>query len=720
MNPRIIVFFSTKGGVGTTLLSANIGVALSQEGKKTLLVDFDLGAPLSMAKMINAKPKYSLFDAASAWDKIDKGRVSAEQFIGNYSSNLDFLTAITKIRQIPHIRPELIDLLFKKITPNYDFIVLDAGKDFSDNLIKILDNANLLLQVVTPDILSVYQTEWALDTLQTLHFPLEMIKIILNRSESKGGVSWQEVKVVLPCDIIGRIPSEGKAVGLSLNKGVPVVVDNPKCKFSQDIKTVARTLIDTPGLYISDKRLADLRVRDRVGVSSGDFWVKEGLVEPLGEGEFEEEDEIITLKRKVHSKLIERMDLKQLTKEITRRDFEKTKELREKAEKIITNLLTEESGGSLSSFEVRKKLTREIVDEAFGLGPLEDLINDPEITEIMVNNKDQVFVEKDGRIRLTTKKFTSDDQVRVVIERIIAPLGRRIDESVPMVDARLPDGSRVNAIIPPLSLRGPSLTIRKFARKKFTMQDLIERFGSISEPMAHFLQAAVEARKNMLISGGTGSGKTTFLNILSAVIPEAERILTIEDAAELKLRQSHWIRLESRPPNIEGKGEITTKDLFRNSLRMRPDRIIVGEVRGREVLDMLQAMNTGHDGSLSTIHANSTRDVLIRLDSMILMAGIELPIRAIREMIASALDLIVHTARLSDGSRKVVQISEVAGMLDETHIKLQDIFIFKQVGVDEQKRVKGNFSATGYIPSFYDEMIARGLNVPKEIFTPRQ
>jgi len=382
--------------------------------------------------------------------------------------------------------------------------------------------------------------------------------------------------------------------------------------------------------------------------------------------------------------------------------------------------LTEESGGSLSSFEVRKKLTREIVDEAFGLGPLEDLINDPEITEIMVNNKDQVFVEKDGRIRLTTKKFTSDDQVRVVIERIIAPLGRRIDESVPMVDARLPDGSRVNAIIPPLSLRGPSLTIRKFARKKFTMQDLIERFGSISEPMAHFLQAAVEARKNMLISGGTGSGKTTFLNILSAVIPEAERILTIEDAAELKLRQSHWIRLESRPPNIEGKGEITTKDLFRNSLRMRPDRIIVGEVRGREVLDMLQAMNTGHDGSLSTIHANSTRDVLIRLDSMILMAGIELPIRAIREMIASALDLIVHTARLSDGSRKVVQISEVAGMLDETHIKLQDIFIFKQVGVDEQKRVKGNFSATGYIPSFYDEMIARGLNVPKEIFTPRQ
>jgi len=370
--------------------------------------------------------------------------------------------------------------------------------------------------------------------------------------------------------------------------------------------------------------------------------------------------------------------------------------------------------------EVRRKLIKEIIDEALGLGPLEDLIKDPQITEIMVNNKDQIYIERNGKLELTSKRFTSDEQVRVVIERILAPLGRRVDESSPYVDGRLPDGSRVNAIISPLSLTGPTLTIRKFAKQRFTISDLIERFGSITPDMARFLEAAVKSRKNILVSGGTGSGKTTFLNILSEFIPDGERIITIEDSAELKLHHQHWIRLEARPPNIEGKGEVTIRDLFRNTLRMRPDRIIVGEVRGREVLDMLQAMNTGHDGSISTIHANSTHDVLVRLDSMILMSGIELPIRAIREMIASALDLIVHTARLSDGSRKVIQITEVAGMLDETHINLQDIFVFRQTGVDKEGRVKGYFTSLGYIPTFYEEMCARGFTLPREMFIPKE
>jgi pilus assembly protein CpaF len=297
-------------------------------------------------------------------------------------------------------------------------------------------------------------------------------------------------------------------------------------------------------------------------------------------------------------------------------------------------------------------------------------------------------------------------------------LGRRIDESVPYVDARLKDGSRVNAIIPPLSLSGPTITIRKFSRKRLEMRELIRDFGSLSEDMGSFLKASVESRKNILVSGGTGSGKTTFLNILSSYLPGDERIVTIEDSAELQLHQNHWIRLESRPPNIEGKGAITIRELFRNTLRMRPDRIVVGECRGQEVLDMLQAMNTGHDGSMTTIHANSPRDVLIRLDSMILMSGVELPLRAIREMISSAIDLIVHTARLSDGSRKITRITEIAGMIDETHVNLQDIFNFRQTGVDKEQKVLGDFVPLGNIPTYYDEMKSRGIELPRDMFIP--
>ncbi|MFA6358490.1 MAG: CpaF family protein, partial [Candidatus Omnitrophota bacterium] len=352
-----------------------------------------------------------------------------------------------------------------------------------------------------------------------------------------------------------------------------------------------------------------------------------------------------------------------------------------------------------------------------GLGVLEDLLADPDITDIMVNNKDEVYIERHGKIELTSKKFLSNEQVRTIIERIIAPIGRRIDESVPMVDARLADGSRVNAIISPLSLTGPTLTIRKFRKERYKTADLLN-LGALGPGMADFIKACVLCRKNIIVSGGTGSGKTTVLNALSEYIPAGERIITLEDAAELKLNQQHWIRLESRPPNIEGKGGLTIRDLFRNTLRMRPDRILVGECRGTESLDMLQAMNTGHDGSMTTIHANSTVDVLSRLDSMILMSGIELPARAIREMVASAVDLIVHTTRLSDGSRKIMSIAEIAGMKDDMHINLNEIFVFKQTGIDAQGKVQGYFTATGYKPSFMDEIRVRGISISDDIFIP--
>jgi Flp pilus assembly CpaF family ATPase len=578
----------------------------------------------------------------------------------------------------------------------------------------------LINLILTPDILSVYQTQWLMDTLQSVGFPLTMTKVILNRAESKGSITWQEIKALLPTEIIALIPSDGKAVGIAVNRGIPLVIDNIQCRFSQAVQKLVKDLIERKDIYISHKVLSEVRISKEPFEGEEAFWQRVGVMERMEKTMLlEEEDQIIKFKRKVHEQLIEELDLKRVQIEMYAASAEKMNELRAKAEKIVSNVITKEAGGFISSTEIRRKITKEIVEEALGLGPLEDLLKDPVVTEIMVNNKDQVYVEKFGKLELTPRKFTSNEQVRIVIERILAPLGRRIDESVPYVDARLPDGSRVNAIISPLSLTGPTLTIRKFAKQRWTIDDLINRFASLTPDMSLFLQAAVASRKNILVSGGTGSGKTTFLNILSEFIPETERIVTIEDAAELKLHQTHWVRLESRPPNIEGKGEITIRDLFRNTLRMRPDRIIVGEVRSREVLDMLQAMNTGHDGSMSTIHANSTHDVLIRLDSMILMSGVELPIRAIREQVASAIHIIVQTARLSDGSRKVTAITEVVGMLDETHVNLQDMFVYRQTGVDKEKNVIGYFTPLGYIPTFYDEIRARGIDLSREIFVPK-
>ncbi|TIH10251.1 ATPase, T2SS/T4P/T4SS family [Pseudomonas leptonychotis] len=366
---------------------------------------------------------------------------------------------------------------------------------------------------------------------------------------------------------------------------------------------------------------------------------------------------------------------------------------------------------------VKTEVLRKIVlDEAVGLGPLEDLLADRSVSEIMVNAHDDIYVERSGRLEKTPINFSSNAAVLSIIERIISPLGRRIDESSPMVDARLKDGSRVNAIIPPLALRGPCLTIRKFSEKKLTTDDLLT-YGSINEPMVEFLRTAVEQRMNIVVSGGTGSGKTTLLNILSNFIPIEERVVTIEDAAELKLVQPHVVSLEARPSNMEGKGQVTIRDLVRNCLRMRPDRIVVGECRGGEALDMLQAMNTGHDGSLTTGHANTPRDMMRRLEVMVLMAGMDLPVQAIREQIASAVQIVVQQTRFGDGSRRITSITEITGM-EQSTILLNEIFNYQQQGFDENGRVKGFYQATGQVPEFYEALSSRGINVNMDIFRP--
>jgi pilus assembly protein CpaF len=362
----------------------------------------------------------------------------------------------------------------------------------------------------------------------------------------------------------------------------------------------------------------------------------------------------------------------------------------------------------------REQLVAEIVDQALGYGPIERLLEDPAVTEIMVTGLDGVYVERDGTIELTDARFFSEDHLLRVIDRIVAPVGRRIDEASPMVDARLPDGSRVNAIIPPLAIDGPQLTIRKFTGNYFSLTDLVH-LGTLTDQLGAFLGACVLGRMNILISGGTGSGKTTLLNVLSAMIPENERVVTIEDAAELRLNQRHVVRLESRPPNIEGKGEVRARDLVRNALRMRPDRIVVGEVRGSEALDMLQAMNTGHDGSLSTLHANSPRDALARVETMVLMAGIDLPVRAIREQTASAIDLLVHVTRGRDGVRRVVRVSAVDGMEGDT-ITLTDVFTFDITGSRPDGGVIGTLRSTGIRPKLAERLTDSGITLPADLF----
>ncbi|MBS3796824.1 ATPase, T2SS/T4P/T4SS family [Pseudoalteromonas sp. BDTF-M6] len=413
-----------------------------------------------------------------------------------------------------------------------------------------------------------------------------------------------------------------------------------------------------------------------------------------------------TWRKQVHKELIKQIDLRRVNVSEMSDD-----ELRTQSKGLIDAIIDK---FDLPATISKESLSKEVLDETIGLGPLERLVADPDVSEIMVNSHDEIFFEKAGKLYLSDIAFTDDQAVLGAIERIVTPLGRRIDEGQPMVDARLKDGSRVNAIIPPLALKGPCITIRKFMSNKLEAEDLV-RFGSLSPDMVRFLEMAVVNKRNVVISGGTGSGKTTLLNVLSNFIPDDERIITVEDAAELKLYQPNLVSLEARPPNQEGKGAIEIRDLVKNCLRMRPDRIVVGECRGGEALDMLQAMNTGHDGSLTTAHANTPRDCISRLEVMVMMAGMDLPIQAIREQIGSAVNMIVQQSRFSDGSRRVTSICEITGVESNT-IQLSEIFKFKQTGYSESGKVLGDYVATGMIPEFYEKLREQGMDVDLGIF----
>ncbi len=721
MDCKIITIFSSKGGVGKTFATVNLAAAMSLTGKKVLLIDLDFQASQDMARMLNLSPRNCIADVIGQLEGNDDPN-AVKSFVTTHSCGIDFLPAIKNAQQISLVTPDNIKLFFKKAITAYDYIFVDAGKSFSENLIAVLDYSNLILLIATPDILAVYQIKWCLEVLQNLQYPLKMVKLILNRSESRGSVAWQEVRSALPCEIFSHIPSDGKTVGIALNQGIPCVVDSPRSKVTEAfVKTISMLIKEA--IFVKPADTETLRTTE--GLEQPDkFWQKFGVTTgvPSGPGPdagyTTEESEIFALKQKIHEKLVERLNLDGITID-TLSDPSAALKVKKSSEEIVGNLLLEESGGTIGSHDERTRLVKDIVNEALGLGPLEEFLADPEVTDIMANNKDTIYVEKSGKLVFTNRKFISNDKMRAIIDRIIAPLGRRIDESTPMVDARLPDGSRVNAIIPPLSLNGPMITIRKFAHEKLESTDLLEKYKSLTVDMRDFIKACVLTRKNIIVSGGTGAGKTTLLNVISEFIPDEERILTIEDAAELRLKKSHWGRLETRPPNVEGRGAVTIRDLFVNSLRMRPDRILIGECRGGEVLDMLQAMNTGHDGSMTTLHANSTRDAITRLHSLILLSGVELPVRAINEMISSAIQIVVHVNRMSDGTRKITGITETLGLDKEFQLELADVFVYKQAGIGEGGVVLGDYQTTGYIPKCYDDFITRGLQMDKNIFNKK-
>ena len=586
----------------------------------------------------------------------------------------------------------------KMVTNIFPMTVIDAGSNLSDLALKALEYSSAIFMVTSTDILAVNQSRRMFSELKTMLFPPEMIQVLLNQYQKGHPVTPEVVGKQIGAAVFAAIPKDDQTCVGALSKRKPAIVIAKNSAFSKGVVDLARKLIQKNVFKTLSKlnRPEIKKIKKELKIEGGK---KPG------------HDPWSLLKGRVHKALIDEIELKD-----SANDDESSKIIiREKTKKVIVDILAkEDTKGIINKREEMNQIVKEVLDEALGLGPLEDLLADRDVSEVMVNGPHMIYYEKEGKIKLSEIKFTNDRQVLNVIERIVHPVGRRIDEKTPYVDARLPDGSRVHAIVPPSAIDGCTITIRKFPEERLTYKDLIN-FGSLTQEMADFLRIAIEAHRNTVVSGGTGSGKTTLINMLGSFIPSNERIITCEDSAELSLPQDHVVRLETRPPTLEGDGEIDIRLLVKQTLRMRPDRIIVGECRGGEALDMLQAMNTGHDGSMTTVHSNTPRDCISRLETLVQYAGAGLSPKAIKQMIASAIHLIVQQSRLDDGARKVMNITEVQGLQGDT-ITLQDVFYFKQES-REKGKIKGKFYASGLMPKFIEVLAQKGYNIPKGIFT---
>jgi septum site-determining protein MinD len=697
---HIISIIGGKGGLGKSQFAANLAFAYAIEGKvKTLLLDFDQKASGDQDFITGMKGKKNLRELADFKGAIDPNSIM--QFV-NMNQNVYYIGMPNDPTAANGIEVEALGRTLKAVTNIYPVTIIDAGNELTPLAIKALEFSTLIFVVVTPDILALNQTKRLYSDLITMMFPKDMIQFIINQAQQGHPVTNDVIAKTLGKPAFSAIPRDDQNCTLALNQKKPVMLVARGSAFAKGVIDTVRRLNEKSIL----KTLEKLNKPSDVGAKKSDEANKEGGSVRGGKSPWTE------LKSRIHRALVDEMDLKKADDNDPKAQII----LKEQTKKVVVELLGKEDTKSvLGSREDMNQIVKEILDEALGLGPLEDLLRDKTVSEVMVVGPHKIYYEQSGKIKLSDVTFTNDRQVLNVIERIVAPIGRRIDEKTPYVDARLKDGSRVHAIIPPSSIDGCTITIRKFPEKRLTYKDLV-KYGSMTESMADFLRIAVEAHRNIIVSGGTGSGKTTLINVLGGFIQSNERIITCEDSAELNFPQEHIVRLETRPPSLEGDGAIDIRCLVKQTLRMRPDRIVVGECRGGETLDMLQAMGTGHDGSMTTVHSNNPRECIGRLETLVQYAGTSISARAIKEMIASAVHMIIQQSRLDDGSRRVMYITELGGLQGDTVI-LQDIFLFVQKEIDKSGNIIGEFQATGFIPKFIEVLERKGYNVPRGIFS---
>lgn len=713
MPGHIIAVVGGKGGVGKSVFAANLCLAYLMElRQRPLLIDLDMSSLGDQNLIFGSKSPKNIVEIS----KMQGGALDLKTLsplMANIPSGLSFISAPTDAAQAGDLDLDGLGKLYKAVLNIFPFIVVDCGSSLDAAALKTFESATAIFVVTTQDLIVVNQTKRVLSKIQDHLFPADMVQVVLNRFHQTAIVQPPMIAQNLNKQIFGAVPEDAQTCGGSLARGQPFVVAAPQTPITRAYHDLIRKVQQTNLLVKLSALKKPTGVAAKViplnSASPGGGAHSSSVPQST-----KAVDAWTALKLRIHKALVETMDLKK--QNIDTSDAKQKEALREKTKKAILDVLTrEDTSGVLQSREQSAQIVKEVLDEALGLGPLEDLLSDDTVTEIMVNARDQIYIEKSGKPQLSATFFTSEQQMFNIVERIVTPLGRRCDEKTPYVDARLPDGSRVHVIIPPLALRGPTITIRKFPKKRVGVKELLA-WGSMTEEIADFLRMCVEGKLNVIVSGGTGSGKTTLLNTLSNFIPSTERIITVEDSAELQLGQEHVVRLETRPKNIEGEGEVSIRDLIKCCLRMRPDRIVVGECRGGEALDMLQAMNTGHDGSLTTIHANNPRDCIARLETLVMMSGVSMPLKAIREQIAAAVHLIIQQTRLSDGSRKITYITEVAGIQGDV-VSLQDIFTYKQEGMDKKRKILGRFVPTGFIPKFVEDMESKGLKVSRGLFS---
>ncbi len=705
MAGHIITIIGGKGGVGKSQVAANIAFAYAAELRaKTLLLDFDQKACGDQNIITGLKSKKNVKELAEFTGAIDPR--SIQLFTADHKNGISFIGMPTEPIAANQISEEGLGKTLKAIVNIFPVIIIDGGSELSPLTLKALEFSTLIFLVATPDVLAVNQCKRMYTDLCTMLFPKDMIQILVNQNVNGHPVSPDVIGKQIGKPVFHAIPRDDANCIAALSRSTPVIVGSKNAPFAMGVVDCVRKLIQKNVL----KTLEKLAKPENASASSG---TTPGAGGAGGAPDDKKaKDQWTELKSRIHKALVEEMDLK-------KQDDNDPKAkiiLREQTKKMVVELLgKEDTKGILNTRDDMNKIVKEILDEALGLGPLEDMLADKSISEIMVVGPKKIFYEQGGKVKKSDVIFTNDRQVMNVIERIVAPIGRRIDEKTPYVDARLPDGSRVHAIIPPCAIDGCCITIRKFPDKRLTYKDLV-KFGAMTEEMADFLRISVEAHRNIVVSGGTGSGKTTLINMLGGFIQSNERIITCEDSAELNFPQDHVVRLETRPPSLEGDGEIDIRCLVKQTLRMRPDRIVVGECRGGETLDMLQAMNTGHDGSMTTVHSNTPRDAVSRLETLVQYAGAGLPQKAIKEMIASAVHMIIQQSRLDDGSRKCLYVTEIGGIQGEV-VTLQDIFTYKQEGMSKEGKIIGKFMASGFIPKFIEKLEQKGYKVPRGLFT---